>query len=251
VVLIVLNRAHSSHQSSNAISFAQDSGINNISIDLMFGLPSLSKAKWEDTLEKAIKHQIQHISCYNLTLEERTSLWHFVNQGKVDLPKETDQEKQFFMAHDILSSHSFNHYEVSNYALDKFKSRHNSNYWNRTNYLGIGPSAHSFNGNVRRWNVANNQHYMQKVNNGEEYFETECLDSNSIINEAIMLGLRTKSGLSKAFISGNDLLSNSEFTTPFQNLLSQNILVETEEFVCLDIENWYLTDHYSSLLFLT
>ena len=205
---------------------------------------------WLSTLKKVLALDIHHISCYNLTIEERTALWHFVNKKKSIIPNEVDQEFQFYSAHEILTNEGFNHYEISNYAKDKKYSKHNSNYWNRTSYLGLGPSAHSFHGNKRRWNIANNTKYMNAIDSGDSFFEEEVLSDKDVFNELLMLGLRTKQGVSKSVLSNFDYSKSSDFNSSLDEYITKNIIRVEGEFYYLDPKHYYLSDHYSSNLFI-
>ena len=248
-LLYQMNRSHSSQQAIEAIQFAQDSGFENISIDLMFGLPDLSDSLWMDTLAKVIKLEVQHLSCYNLTVEENTALWHHVNKNQTSIPAIQNQENQFFNAHDFLESHGFFHYEISNFSKDGFKSKHNSNYWNRTAYLGTGPSAHSFIDKTRRWNISNNTKYLQGIHSGETYSTIEYLTDKDQFNEMLMLGLRTSKGVSKSDLEPFLYYDDKEFVAKRDKLLEDKILIDNGPNLTLSKNSFFLCDFYSSELF--
>lgn len=195
-----MNRAHSSLQSFNAITQSQDAGYNNISIDLIYGFPGLSDEQWQKNLDNAVKFDIKHISPYCLTLEEKTALHHFVKKGKVAAPSEEQGARQFEYMTNFLIQSGFEHYEISNFAKPGFYSKHNSNYWKGKKYIGIGPSAHSFNGNTRRWNIKNNAEYIRRVNSNLQWFEYEELNLNTRYNEYVMTSLRTHWGCDLDYI---------------------------------------------------
>ena len=248
-ILHQLNRVHNSLEALYAIKTAKKLGFNNISIDLIFGLPDLSNELWQETLEQVVKLDIQHISCYNLTIEERTALWHFVNRNKVTLPPIRDQEHQFYFSHEVLCNSGFDHYEISNYAKEGFESKHNSNYWNRSEYLGFGPSAHSFIKDTRKWNISNNFKYMKAIDNRMYSWGQETLSAIDQFNEFIMLGLRTKRGLEKSKLLSNTVI-NETFEITLNQLLEDDVLVDTGEFIKLYDDQYYLSDYYSAELFI-
>jgi oxygen-independent coproporphyrinogen-3 oxidase len=192
-----MNRSHSTVEGEMAIRMAQKQGFDNISIDLIYGLPDLSNEQWLHHLERALKLNVQHISAYCLTIESKTALEHFVNNGKLKRPTEDQQGEQFDLLVRTLKQAGFEQYEISNFAKDQKYARHNSSYWNFTAYVGVGPSAHSFNGNQRRWNIANNSKYYQQVGKDDDWFEEETLSPTEKWNEFFLTGLRTKWGVLK------------------------------------------------------
>ena len=191
VDLTWMNRAHNSNQAIKCIQDAQSLGFDNITIDLIYGLPEMTIEAWELNLQKAINLNVQHISAYNLTVEKGTALHHFVKTGKSKPVNDESSAEQFKILIQTLEENGFIQYEISNFGKENYFSKHNSSYWKRKFYLGIGPSAHSFNGNTRQWNVANNAKYIKAINAGEVPFELEKLSKNDRYNEYILLGLRT------------------------------------------------------------
>lgn len=192
-----MNRSHSTDEGEMAVRMAQEQGFDNISIDLIYGLPDLSNEQWLHHLERALQLNVQHISAYCLTIESKTALEHFVNNGKLKRPTEDQQGEQFDLLVRTLKQAGFEQYEISNFAKDQKYARHNSSYWNFTTYVGVGPSAHSFNGNQRRWNIANNSKYYQQVGKDDDWFEKETLSPTEKWNEFFLTGLRTKWGVLK------------------------------------------------------
>ena len=190
-----MNRAHSVQESDYSVKLAQDLGFENITIDLMYGLPQLSNAEWKDNVQKSIDLKVPHISSYCLTLEEKTALNHFVSKGKIKMVDDETTEQQFLTLIDMLQNNGLEHYEISNFAKEGFISKHNSAYWLGEEYLGLGPSAHSFDGENRGWNIVNNPQYISKINSSETYFEIEKLSPENKFNEYIMTRLRTKWGI--------------------------------------------------------
>ena len=186
-----MNRAHNSNQATKCVQDAQSLGFDNITIDLIYGLPEMTIEAWKINLQKALDLAVQHISAYNLTLEPGTTLHHLVKTGKAKPLNDEAGAEQFEVLINTLESSNFQHYEISSFGKKGYFSKHNSSYWKRKFYLGIGPSAHSFNGNSRQWNIANNAKYIKVINAGEVPFELEKLSKNDRYNEYILLGLRT------------------------------------------------------------
>jgi oxygen-independent coproporphyrinogen-3 oxidase len=225
--LLWMNRAHTANQSEACIKAAQDAGFENITIDLMYGSKFQTLKSWEETLLKAIHLNIPHISSYNLTVEAKTALGASVKKGvepEIDEEKSTDQ---FLLMMDILEKNGFIHYEISNFGKEGFFAVHNSNYWKGCNYLGIGPSAHSYNGLARQWNVANNNAYLNSINDGQRYgphFETEVLTPSNKYNEYVLTGLRTIWGCDANFIEKNFGKSFADqFKTKIKNYMPEKV----------------------------
>lgn len=190
-----MNRAHSVQQSYQCIEDSLRQGFTNMSIDLIYGSPLLTDEGWEKNVRIATDYNIPHLSCYALTVEEKTPLH---KQIAKHLKADVDSDKQarhFLLLMQWLRDKGYEHYEVSNFAKPGLRSRHNSSYWKGISYLGLGPSAHSFNGSSRTWNVANNNAYIQAINRGLIPSETEQLTPDQRLNEYIMIALRTKEGL--------------------------------------------------------
>lgn len=193
--LKVLNRAHDAEQATNAVQLAQQAGFVNISIDLIFGLPGQDPANWEQQLDKAIALNPAHISAYSLSVEENTRLAKDLRLVKLCVPDESSYRAQYEMLLDRMDSAGFEAYEISNFARPGYRSRHNSAYWNGTPYMGLGPSAHSFNGRERCWNISNTFQYIKAIGQSGIPQECETLDRNTRVNEYLMTRLRTADGL--------------------------------------------------------
>ena len=189
-----MNRAHNSEMAISSVKEAQQLGFDNISIDLIYGLPHLTQEHWEKTMEMAFDLKIQHLSCYCLTLEPRTYLAHLQKKGLLTSVDEVAIEQQFEQLRAMSTKMGFEHYEISNFSLPGMASMHNSNYWLKESYLGIGPSAHSYNGVSRQWNVRNNPQYIHSIELGKVPFEMEMLGPKENYNEYILTSLRTKWG---------------------------------------------------------
>ena len=198
-----MNRAHSATQSLNAVKRSQDIGFKNLTIDLIYGFPILSDIKWEQNLKTIIDLDVPHVSSYCMTVEPRTKLADFIKKGKTTPMDEEQAARHFEMLTYHLKGQGYQHYEISNFCKEEHYSRHNSNYWKGEKYLGLGPSAHSFNGNTRQWNVANNQNYIASLNQGHLSFEKEELSANQKYNEYVLTTLRTIWGTSLDVINNN------------------------------------------------
>ncbi len=195
-----MNRAHNATQALQCIELAQASGFDNISVDLIYGTPSLSNEDWQRNVAQVAALNIPHISCYALTVEANTALDKFIREKKFP-PVDPDKAAgQFELLSEWLQAAGYEHYEISNFARSGRRSRHNSSYWKGEHYLGLGPSAHSFNGYSRQWNIANNALYIQSIQRGIIPFETEVLTPVQQLNEYIMISLRTMEGCDLDFV---------------------------------------------------
>lgn len=193
--LIFMNRSHRTSQSERAVKSAQDAGIENITIDLIYAIPGLDLSAWQENLRQAIALDVPHISSYCLTIEEKTVFGKRYERGELSEIDSARAEEQFLCAVDVLGAAGLKQYEVSNFSREGMESKHNTSYWQGKKYLGIGPSAHSFNGEERSWNVSNNAVYMKGVFADKPIFESEKLDDRTRYNEYIMTGLRTTKGI--------------------------------------------------------
>lgn len=198
-----MNRAHNAAQALLCIQLAMDAGFDNFSIDLIFGTPGLDDAEWKENVQKALDLKIPHIACYALTVEANTAL-----QKMITLKKKKDintdaQAGQYSMLMKMMGDAGYEQYEISNFARDGFRSRHNSSYWQGKKYIGIGPSAHSYDGNIRMWNKANNPFYIKSLQNNIIPYEKEILSEAQKLNEYIMISLRTIEGMNLEFIENN------------------------------------------------
>jgi oxygen-independent coproporphyrinogen-3 oxidase len=233
-VLKFLNRAHTAIEAEQCIEAAHQAGISNLSIDIMFGLPNQHEFILQKDLAKALTLQPAHISVYSLTVEEKTVFGKWAQQGKLKITDEPEAARQFEVVMDTLESNGFIQYEISNYAKPGFESRHNSSYWQRKKYLGIGPSAHSYNGNTRQFNVRNNYHYVQALNTGKIPYEIEQLTLANKINEYIFTSLRTNIGCSLAVLKRD---YDYDLTTlpgnPLLKMANQNLITLKADTVLL------------------
>jgi oxygen-independent coproporphyrinogen-3 oxidase len=195
-VLAWMHRVHSAEQIPRAVEIARGAGFDNISLDLIFALPGSLGRDWKRDLESAVALEPEHLSLYGLTIEPRTPLSHWRDRGEVREASDESYAAEFLLAHDTLTAAGHDHYEVSNFAKPGLHSRHNSAYWSGASYAGIGPSAHSFDGARRWWNVAPYAEWIERLTaNSSPVAEVEVLDEENLANEQVYLGLRTQNGL--------------------------------------------------------
>jgi oxygen-independent coproporphyrinogen-3 oxidase len=198
--LKMLNRRHDSAQAETALKETFKAGFNNVTIDLIYGIPGMSSADWAANLDKSLAFDIKHISAYHLTIEPGTVFDKMKKAGQLVEIEEEESAAQFGILIEKAESAGFIHYEISNFGKESYFSRHNTNYWKQVNYLGIGPSAHSFNKFSRQWNIRDINKYTKAVNNNKSFFEKEELDVKTRFNEYIMTSLRTMWGIDLDFI---------------------------------------------------
>ncbi|WP_188051447.1 radical SAM family heme chaperone HemW [Flavobacterium sp. GP15] len=247
--LKMMNRAHNSVEATKCLQLATKY-FDNISIDLIYGIPGMSNEKWKDNIDKALSFGIPHISSYALTVEPKTALNKLIQTGKIAAPNDEVAQEHFAILVEILESKGFIHYELSNFAKENYFSKNNSAYWLGKKYIGIGPSAHSYNGVSRSWNVANNPIYLKSIQEDKLPNETEILSVTDRYNEYIMTGLRTVWGVSLDRIK-------TEFGVPYFNYLnkqSHKFLEDDLLFIENDIlkptkKGKFLTDGIASDLF--
>ncbi|MFD2145053.1 coproporphyrinogen-III oxidase family protein [Mucilaginibacter antarcticus] len=197
-----MNRAHRSQDAEASVKRAQDNGFENITVDLIYGYPLLTDQKWKYNLDNVFELNVPHVSAYSMTVEPQTALASFIRSKKQPSMNEQQSSEQFLMLMDAMQSKGFEHYEISNFCKPGYYSRHNSNYWRGISYIGIGPSAHSFNGTNRQWNIANNAKYIQQIYAGTLPAEVEELTETNRLNEYIMTSLRTSWGLDLDHLNG-------------------------------------------------
>jgi oxygen-independent coproporphyrinogen-3 oxidase len=190
-----LNRAHTAAKAEDAIKLAQDHGFENLSIDLIYGSPMLDDESWIENISKTKFLGIPHISAYALTVEPGTSLDHFIRKGNYLPVDDAKAAHQFNLIMEAMDRAGYEHYEISNFCLPGRYSRHNTSYWFGEKYLGVGPSAHSFDGESRQWNVSNLKSYISSIEKNEINFESETLSPSQKYNEYVMTALRTMWGI--------------------------------------------------------
>jgi oxygen-independent coproporphyrinogen-3 oxidase len=246
-----MNRAHTARESESCIKRSQDRGFENITIDLIYGSKFSNLANWKKTLDKAIALKVPHISSYNLTIEDKTKLGHdFKIKKEVAIDDEKSSEL-FLEMIDRLEKNDFIHYEISNFGKEGFFSQHNSNYWKGVHYLGLGPSAHSFDGTSRQWNVANNNLYIKQVSEKkQEFFEKEILTQKERFNEYVLTSLRTIWGIDLNYLKKNfNTEFVKEFETQVKNFIKQESVLVKDETYTLTEKGKLLADKIASELF--
>ena len=244
-----MNRAHNAKEALNCVGLATHVGFERISIDLIYGTPGLSNSAWEEQLKIAASLNINHLSCYALTVEENTPLAKQIRLGKMPNTDDEQTAQQFGMLQELSVQLGFNHYEISNLSRGNSLAIHNSGYWSGNHYIGIGPSAHSFNGNSRRMNIANNQQYISGLKQGDCPHEIETIDAKTRYNELVLTGLRTKKGILLEDIRS---LGNAYLTYFIQsaskNTYSSSISIDSDR-AWLKPNVWLKADGISSDLF--
>ena len=193
--LQLFNRRHTGQQAYDAVLRAKQHGFGNITVDLIYGIPGMTDGEWEENLRKFIELDVPHLSAYHLTIEPRTVFGRWAEQGRLAPVPDEASQRHYEMLERVTQGAGYAHYEISNFARPGYEARHNSSYWDGTPYLGIGPAAHSFDGQTRRWNTADNKRYLESLETGG-YFEAERLSDTDRFNETLMTGLRTARGIS-------------------------------------------------------
>jgi oxygen-independent coproporphyrinogen-3 oxidase len=238
-----LSRRHTAQEATDAVKRAQEQGFHNISIDLIYGLPGQTEEVWQENLNRAIGLQVPHLSAYHLIYEEKTPMHTLLQTGKITPVDEESSTTMFAMLIDWMTQNDFIHYEVSAFGKEGFFSQHNSAYWRGEKYLGLGPSAHSFDGDSRSWNVASITEYIHGVRSGEPYCDREHLSPTDHYNELILTGLRTTWGVNLPELKyrfGEELhrycLKNA------QKYINQKLLVTEKEVLKLTRDGLFISD---------
>jgi oxygen-independent coproporphyrinogen-3 oxidase len=246
-----MNRAHKVSQSHQAIKMAQDAGFSNISIDLIYGTPYYTKEHLLADLKIIEAYQIPHVSCYALTVEEKTALHSMIQKGQMKNVATDEQAEHFEMIIEYLNGIGLEHYEISNFAKPGYRSQHNSSYWKGIPYIGFGPSAHSYNVDSRQWNIANNALYIQSLKGGELNFDKELLDLPTQYNEYMMISLRCMEGFDLGIIEqkfGVEYVSHTKNIV--DQLEKQHVLEATNNGFCLRKSAKFLADGIAAEFFI-
>lgn len=244
-----MNRSHDADQAHQSIVEAQDIGFDNISIDLIYGLPGSDMPHWQSNVKRFLSYELAHLSCYGLTIEAGTVFGQWLKKKQMTETPDLEMEAQFYWMRSTLIEAGFKHYEISNLARKGYKAIHNTNYWKSIPYIGVGPSAHSFDGFSRQWNVANNALYIKALTESEPYFEREELDLTTQFNECVMLGLRTCWGIDRLVIGQlgeNYLVFLDENISSF---LDNGKIIRCENHYKLSAKSLMLADGIASTLF--
>ena len=247
-----MNRAHSAKEALNSIKMCQDAGFQNLTIDLIYGTPGMSDKAWLQNLKTSFDLNIPHISSYALTVEEKTALHHQILTNKVAPVTEQQSAVQFELLMIEMSKNGYEQYEISNFCKPNAYSRHNSSYWKKDHYLGLGPSAHSYLGNSRLWNVSNNVKYIKELTQGKLPLEEEVLSLRDKYNEYIMTSLRTKRGCSLHQIEHDySAVFANYFKAEIQTHFRNGNVIEMEGIYTLTFKGKLLADRIASDLFYT
>jgi len=248
--LVLMNRRHDENESRTVVLKAQNAGFDNISIDLIYGLPKMNLKKWERNLEYFCSLNIPHLSAYHLTYEAKTVLGKRLKTGKIKEISDEDSREQFRILMDILESKNFIHYETSNFAKEGFYSKHNCSYWKNKKYLGLGPSAHSYNLQSRQYNYGNLTKYIEGIKKGFGYFEKENLNITDKFNDYIITGLRTIWGIDLQLIKSKYGIKYIDFIErESKYLLQKNYLIREKENLFIGKEAKFIEDSIIEKLF--
>ena len=234
-----LHRRHQAEQVQRAVRILRKAGIQNISIDLMYGFPEETIDDWQRDIDAALALDVEHLSAYCLMVEEGTSLYRQIESGEVRWREEEELERQmYYLLIDRLKAAGYEHYELSNFARPGRRSRHNSSYWTGTPYIGLGAAAHSYDGKRRYWNIDNLQHYIEGVENGNPTHEEELMDDDCLYNDRIMLSFRTCEGLNLTTLCQRD----KEYLLPLtKKYLDEGLLVLTDIHLRLSREGLFVS----------
>jgi len=250
VDLRYLGRVHSGEQALRSLNLALDKGFSNLSADFIYGMPTLTDAVFAGNLEKAVNLGVPHISAYALTVEPKTAMDVMIRKNRMQGPSEEKAASQFAFLMKYLENKGYEHYEISNFCLPGMYSRHNSSYWKGEHYLGLGPSAHSFNGDSRQWNVPSIGRYSELLMSGQPHFETEILDTVLKYNEYVMVSLRTMWGINEGRILAD---FGESFADHFRNEVSRHLqngnITENKGNYCLSQKGKLFADGISADLF--
>ena len=249
--LLWMNRAHNATQADFSVKCAQDRGFENITIDLIYSIPGLSNRDWLENIRKAIDLQVQHISAYSLTIEPKTAFGHQLSKQELKpVDEQTSSDHFTALVHELARS-GYEQYEVSNFCKPGMQSKHNSAYWLGKKYLGIGPSAHSFNGISRQWNVANNPRYAKGWMTGNPEFEIETLDERTRLNEYLMTRLRTTWGVDLEYIQSTFNIDLWQIENEFlQGLMHDGLMTKENATIKLTTHGLLQADRIASELFI-
>jgi len=247
------NRAHNAREARECLERARAAGFEDLTIDLIYGAPTTSDARWLENLRMAFESNIPHLSCYALTVEPRTALEHFIRKGKVPPLEEEQAARQFELLREATAAAGYEQYEISNFAWPGRYARHNSSYWSGEAYLGIGPSAHSYDGHSRQWNVANNAKYLRALSGTKleatQLYEREELQPSDRYNEYVMTGLRTIWGVELKKVRALGPGFEQHLRTAAQPFLEEGQLVQQKGAYQLTPQARFLADGIAAALF--
>ncbi len=250
-ILRRMNRSHRAVQALKALEQINKVGIQALSVDLIYGMPGMNISTLERDMDLVLSKGVQHISAYALTIEPHTAFYHFVRNGDMPKPNDEEQVEQFYFIRKHLRDRGFVHYEISNYARPGYIARHNSAYWQRIPYLGLGAGAHSLNGRKRSWNISNNAIYIRSIEAGKLPEERELLTEKDLWNEFIMTGIRTKWGVSKEELNRFSYAGSVEFKSTLNRLKAENLLSDDGQSYVLTEKGLVFADGVATKLFVS
>jgi oxygen-independent coproporphyrinogen-3 oxidase len=245
-----MHRAHNARQAYHCIENALTAGFQNLTIDLIYGAPVTTDVQWQENVRIAFDYGIPHLSCYSLTVEEGTALAHFIKKGKSRPVDELCAAGQMEWLMEAAEKAGYEHYEISNYAKPGWHAKHNSNYWLGAKYLGIGPSAHSYNGSSRQWNITNNALYIKSLEQNLIPFESEILTDKQRYNEYVLTALRTAWGCTKDRLASFGPSFESHFYRQAEPYISGGKILETGGIFTLSRAGKLMADRITVDLFI-
>ena len=250
--LLLLNRRHNKRQAINAVKLSQSAGFSNISIDLIYGIPGMSVENWKKNLKQAFEFNVQHISAYFLTIEPGTVMAQLIEKGDVTPLEEEENVEQYSVLLEQMAQNNFIPYEISNFCKEGYFSKHNTNYWKQEKYLGLGPSAHSYNGHSRQWNIADNDKYIQSLKADSLVFEREILDPKRRYNDYILTSLRTMWGVDLKYLEEEFSKESRDYCVSLaKRLLEYGMINIKNESLILTKQGKFIADNIISELLMT
>ncbi len=249
--LTFINRRHDGEQAERSILNAKEAGFDNISVDLIYGIPGLSLSDWKKNVEQFIHLNIPHLAAYHLSIEPKTVFGVFKQKNKIHAVNEELSIRQYEFLIETLKSEKFEHYEISNFAKYEKYSKHNNGYWFGEKYIGIGPSAHSFNGNLRRWNISNNSKYQAALlEKNEIFFEEEELSVKDRLNDYLLTSLRTMWGADLNYIRENfGVKYHNHYKQLITGYIKKGVLKQQETRFSFTEKGWFISDSVLTDLF--
>jgi oxygen-independent coproporphyrinogen-3 oxidase len=249
--LELLNRSHDTIAAERSVKLAASEGFKNITADLIYGIPGQTTGEWEENLDKLLALPVDHLSAYHLTFEEGTVFDHWRKKGRIEPVTDEYSLNLYQVLREKMESFGFEHYEISNFARKGYRSVHNSRYWSGKPYLGFGPSAHSFDGNARSWNISSLKIYMDGIMKGIPVSEREVLGTREMYHDFLIMKLRTREGIEKKALEqefGEKI--NGHFRHHSARFVQEGVMVEEDDRVFIDPAHWMLSDHVVRELFL-
>ena len=249
--LELMNRSHDSATAIKSLELIKSS-FENYSIDLIYGIPNSSLKEWKKNIDISLKYNVPHISTYALTVEPKTALKKLIEKNKINKVNESDQRLQYEYAYDLFINEGFVNYEFSSFAIPGFECKNNLSYWRREKYIGLGPSAHSFDGKIRKWNIRNNQKFIEKISSKQLPQEYEKLSDMDILNEIIMIGLRTSDGIDLDILKTR--FSNLNLDNLYKEIdfkINQGVIIKNQNKLYTSKEYKFMTDGIAADLFVT